>query len=60
LTIKGRHSPRYYHFARRWMTNEVGRDRLWRDGRYLRAGSAAAQSALARVAMAVTSRQRES
>jgi radical SAM superfamily enzyme YgiQ (UPF0313 family) len=59
LTIRGRHTPRYYQFARRWMASEVGRDRHWRNGEYLRATSAAAKAGVARIGMAATSRQRE-
>lgn len=59
LTVKGRHTARYYQFARRWMVNEVSRDRCSRKGEYVRAASAAAKAGLARLGMAATSRQSE-
>jgi hypothetical protein len=59
LRVKGRHSRRYYQFVRRWMINEVSRDRDWRHGAYLRAARAATKAGLARLGMVVTRHERE-
>jgi radical SAM superfamily enzyme YgiQ (UPF0313 family) len=58
LVIRGRHSPRYYRFARQWMTGEVARDRHWRAGRYWRAARAAAAAGVGRLGMALAGRER--
>lgn len=60
LSVAGRRSPRYYGFARRWVTSEVARHRCWSEGRYLRAARAAVSAGAGRLGMAITGRQRES
>jgi radical SAM superfamily enzyme YgiQ (UPF0313 family) len=57
--IRGRHSRRYYEFARRWIGGEVESHRAWSRGRYLQAASAAAHAGAARLGMALTARERE-
>jgi radical SAM superfamily enzyme YgiQ (UPF0313 family) len=54
LRLRGRHSPLYYRFARQWMVGEVGRDRHWREGRYLNAVKSAALAGAGRMGMALT------
>jgi radical SAM superfamily enzyme YgiQ (UPF0313 family) len=55
LVVSGRRGRRYYSFARRWIASEVARDRLWREGRYLRAARAALSSRAGRLGMTLTS-----
>jgi len=57
--IRGRHTRRYYQFARRWINHEVERSHRWQQGRYLSAAYAAASASVARVALSVTSRRRD-
>lgn len=59
LTVRGRHSARYYRFARRWMVAEVGRHRHWQQGRYLRAAGAATSATVGRLGMALSRNERE-
>ncbi len=59
LGVAGRHSRRYYRFARRWMTSEVSRARYWREGRYLRAVRSAVGATAGRLGMALTRHERE-
>lgn len=54
VTIRGRHSPRYYAFARQWVEGAWARGRHWRDGRYLRATRAAVRAGVGRLGMALT------
>jgi len=54
VDVAGRPGPRYYRFARRWMTAEVARHRHWHGGRYARAARAAVSAAVGRVGMALT------
>ena len=58
LVIRGRRSPGYYRWARRWMTAEVARDRHWRDGRYLHAARAAAVAGAGRLGMKLLAHRR--
>jgi anaerobic magnesium-protoporphyrin IX monomethyl ester cyclase len=60
LVVRGRHTPRYYRFAQKWMTAEVARHRHWRDGRYLAAARAAASAGVGRLGMALVERERVS
>jgi len=54
LTISGRPSRRYYHFARRWIDGEVARDQHWRSGHYLGAAKATLSATLGRLGMRFT------
>jgi len=60
LGVRGRHTKRYYQYARRWMVHEVDRDRQWRQRKYVDAATSAAKVAAARLGMAMTARERES
>jgi radical SAM superfamily enzyme YgiQ (UPF0313 family) len=59
LVIRGRHTGRFYGFARRWMEAEVARDRHWRAGRVLRAARAATAAGAGRLGMALFAGRRE-
>jgi radical SAM superfamily enzyme YgiQ (UPF0313 family) len=59
LGVTGRHSRRYYGFARRWIAGEVARHHHWRAGRYLRAARAAVSAGAGRLGMTLTSRDQE-
>ena len=60
LTVKGRHSPRFYSFATRWMVNAVALHRERRNGASVtRLARAAANVALGRAGMLLTARERE-
>jgi len=60
LTVRGRHSARFYSHATRWMVNSVALHRERSDGRSLgRLARAAANVALGRVGMMVTAAERE-
>jgi radical SAM superfamily enzyme YgiQ (UPF0313 family) len=60
LVIRGRHTPSYYRWARRWMTAEVARDGHWREGRYVRAARSAAIAQAGRLGMALLAHRRQS
>jgi radical SAM superfamily enzyme YgiQ (UPF0313 family) len=60
LLVRGRHTPRYYRFAQRWMTAEVARHLHWRNKRYLAAARAAASAGMGRLGMALAERERVS
>ena len=60
LSVKGRHSPRYYSFATRWMVNTVALHREQTSGgRITRQIKAAANSFIGRAGMALTKRERD-
>lgn len=60
LSVKGRHSTRYYSFATRWMVNSVALQReRTNSGRLPRLLKAAANVAVGRVGMALTTSERE-
>jgi radical SAM superfamily enzyme YgiQ (UPF0313 family) len=60
LSVKGRHSPRYYSFATRWMVNAVALQReQTTGGRLTRQIKAAANSVIGRAGMALTKRERD-
>jgi len=60
LSVKGRHSPRYYSFATRWMVNAVRLDRISRAGRNpIELVKAAANLAAGRVGMRLTASERD-
>jgi anaerobic magnesium-protoporphyrin IX monomethyl ester cyclase len=54
VTVLGRPAPRYYGFARRWITGEVARHEHWRQRRYLRSMRAGASALVGRVGMQLT------
>lgn len=60
LSVRGRHSPRYYSFATRWMVNAVAlhRERTG-ERRVTRLIKTAANTAIGRVGMAVTRHERD-
>jgi anaerobic magnesium-protoporphyrin IX monomethyl ester cyclase len=60
LVIRGRHTPAYYQWARRWMTAEVARDRHWREGNFVRAARAAAVAGAGRLGMTLLAHRRQS
>jgi radical SAM superfamily enzyme YgiQ (UPF0313 family) len=61
LTVKGRHSMRFYSFATRWMVNSVALQRERADGTNIaRLAKAAANTLLGRVGMLLTAAERES
>jgi len=60
LSVKGRHSMRFYSFATRWMVNSVALHRERRNGgNAARLAKAAANVALGRMGMLLTARERE-
>jgi len=59
LVVSGRHTPRYYRFARRWVEGSVRRHRLWRARDYVGAARAATSAGAGRVGMAVFGRERQ-
>jgi radical SAM superfamily enzyme YgiQ (UPF0313 family) len=59
FALRGRHTRRYYEFARRWMVGEVARERHWKRGSYLRAARAAAMAGVGRIGMALLERRTE-
>ena len=60
LTVRGRHSKRFYSFATRWMVNSVTLHREPRNGiNAVRLAKAAASVALGRMGMMLTARERE-
>jgi radical SAM superfamily enzyme YgiQ (UPF0313 family) len=55
LTVRGRHSPRFYSFATRWMVNAVALHRAYSEGANIsRLVKAAANVAVGRVGMRLT------
>jgi hypothetical protein len=60
LSVKGRHSPRYYSFATRWMVNAVALHREQTSSRRVsRQVKAAANTVVGRVGMALTKHERD-
>ncbi|HET7091247.1 MAG TPA: radical SAM protein [Anaerolineae bacterium] len=60
LTVKGRHSMRFYSFATRWMVNSVALHRERKNGASMtRLAKAAANVALGRAGMMLTAGERE-
>ncbi|MGI9147382.1 MAG: B12-binding domain-containing radical SAM protein [Chloroflexota bacterium] len=61
-TVAGRHSPRYYQFATRWMVSEVAHDRQRRSPHpsYPRLARSFLNAKLGRAGMLLTERERES
>ncbi|HLZ28230.1 MAG TPA: radical SAM protein [Chloroflexota bacterium] len=61
-TVAGRHSPRYYQFATRWMVSEVAHHRQRHSPRrsYPRLARSFLSAKLGRVGMLLTERERES
>lgn len=60
LSVTGRHSPRYYSFATRWMVNAVALHReQTANGRVSRQIKAAANAVVGRVGMALTAHERD-
>ena len=60
LTVKGRHSKRFYSFATRWMVNAVALHRLRANGgNVVRMAKAATNVTLGRFGMMVTAGERE-
>jgi radical SAM superfamily enzyme YgiQ (UPF0313 family) len=61
-TVRGRHSPRYYRFATRWMVNEVALHRQRQASRrsYKRLARAFVNARIGRVGMLLTERECES
>src|SRR3982074_492496 len=60
-TVVGRHSPRYYQFATRWMVSEVAHHRMRHSPRpsYPRLARSFLSAKLGRVGMLLTERERE-
>lgn len=58
LVVRGRRTPAYYRFARRFLVGEVDRDRHWRARRYWRAARSAALAGVGRLGMAMLSGRR--
>jgi radical SAM superfamily enzyme YgiQ (UPF0313 family) len=61
LSVAGRHSPRYYRFATRWMVSEVAlhRQRQSPSPNYPRLAKSFVSAQLGRVGMLLTERERE-
>lgn len=59
LSVKGRHSPRYYSFATRWMVNAVALHRERTNGQIARQLKAAANVVIGRAGMALTQHERD-
>lgn len=60
LSVRGRHSPRYYSFATRWLVNAVALQReQTSERRVTRLIKAAANTALGRAGMALTRHERD-
>jgi radical SAM superfamily enzyme YgiQ (UPF0313 family) len=59
LVVRGRHTPRYYRFARRWVEGSVRRHRLWSAGDLVGAARAATSAGAGRVGMALFGRERQ-
>ncbi|MBP7687645.1 MAG: B12-binding domain-containing radical SAM protein [Thermoflexales bacterium] len=60
LSVTGRHSPRYYSFATRWMVNAVALHReQTTGGRITRQIKAAANAVIGRAGMALTKHERD-
>jgi anaerobic magnesium-protoporphyrin IX monomethyl ester cyclase len=60
LVIRERPGPRYYDFARRWITGEVARHQHWQERRYARAARAASSALIGRLGMTFTEHLQES
>jgi hypothetical protein len=60
-TVAGRHSPRYYHFATRWMVSEVALHRQQHNGSrsYPRIARHFLSAKLGRMGMLLTEREVE-
>jgi anaerobic magnesium-protoporphyrin IX monomethyl ester cyclase len=60
-TVAGRHSPRYYQFATRWMVNEVAlhRQRHGPERNYPRMAKSFVSAQIGRVGMLLTEREQE-
>jgi radical SAM superfamily enzyme YgiQ (UPF0313 family) len=60
LSVAGRHSPRFYSFATRWMVNAVALDREWRGGRRpVRLAKTLVSTVIGRAGMLATRHERE-
>lgn len=58
LVVRGRRTPAYYRFARRFLVGEVDRHRHWSARRYWRAARSAALASFGRLGMAMLSGRR--
>jgi anaerobic magnesium-protoporphyrin IX monomethyl ester cyclase len=54
LIIRERPGPKYYNYARRWITGEVAQHEHWQRGRYAQALRAASSALVGRIGMTLT------